>query len=965
METYFQAKSLVKASLDNNQLRIFDGRGQPVGVGLWVGGELGLTCWHVVNQAVPGAGLGALLSFDCPGHPDLGRLAAEVVFCDPEADLAGLKISADLPHAPPPLLQVAASEVWGHPFRAFGFPNGYADGVWATGRILGSDANGWLQIEETQTTGYAVQPGFSGGAIWDESLQGVVGMIVAADTRPGVRAAFVLPVDRLVRAWPELKPYITFFPTYGAEAAPGESPYMGLRYFDTGDAGLFFGREELTEKLAARLAQDPIVIIVGASGSGKSSLARAGLIPTWQCGIATSGGRLSGPVYVITPTAHPLERLAVSLTRDSELVGATAALIDDLGRDVRSLHLWVRKWGERSGEDHCLLLVDQFEEIFTLCKDARERKAWVDNLIYAISQPDGPLRVILTLRADFYQYCAEYEGLRQALDRYQTYIGPMSCAELRRAIEAPALAHAWTFQVGLVDLILQDVGQEPGALPLLAHALLETWQRREGRTLTLAGYTTAGGVRKAIAQTAENVYDQFSPEARRIARRIFLNLTELGESVQYTRRRVKLADLTPPDGHSDVLEGVLKALVAARLVILDHDSAEVAHEALIREWPTLQNWLDEGRSDLLIQRHLTQSAVEWQSRGCDPAELYRGMRLSQAENWARAQASEVGSLERNFLRAAREAVWRERRSVRLRWVGLVVVVGLVVLVVVLALTNQLDPLYQWVYPQPTIEWVIIREGKFLMGSPKNLVALKNEQTVYLDAQNNEQPVHSVYLDAFKIARFEVTNDQYHQCVLAKTCDPSGNSYYTYTENASRPVTNVSWQDAKDFCTWIGGRLPTEAEWEKAARGGKEKELYPWGSETPVCTRGLKNGAQFSDCKHTENADPTEIVGSFAPNGYGLYDMAGNAQEWVNDGYGMYMGYDLKDYDPPIISNPRGVVNEKQKISRGGSWNSNLAYIRVTMRSMEISTNRRNDLGFRCAISVTGEQNGTRTVSPSP
>jgi len=197
--------------------------------------------------------------------------------------------------------------------------------------------------------------------------------------------------------------------TISDEPAEGEPPYMGMRYFDTADAALFYGREALTRELAARVANEPFLAIVGASGSGKSSVARAGLIPALKMGV----------VHVITPTAHPLESLAASLTRESESVTATSTLMDDLKNDSRSLRLYIRKLLSASGGTNLLLLVDQFEETFTQCKDFTERRAFIENLLAAADEDEGRVRVALTLRADFYHHCAEYEGLRNALKTHQ------------------------------------------------------------------------------------------------------------------------------------------------------------------------------------------------------------------------------------------------------------------------------------------------------------------------------------------------------------------------------------------------------------------------------------------------------------------------------------------------------------------------------------------------------------------
>ena len=206
---------------------------------------------------------------------------------------------------------------------------------------------------------------------------------------------------------------------------PGEPPFKGLQYFDEDDASLFFGRELLTAKLVSQLREHHFLAVVGASGSGKSSLVRAGLIPALKRGESLAdttrppSGSTHWPVHVITPTAHPLEAMAASLTRDSESVTATATLIDDFQRDPRSLHLYVRKLLGQGGGNHLLLIVDQFEELFTACKDDAERQAFVDNMMTAVAlETSGPTIVVITLRADFYAHCAQFDALREALSQW-------------------------------------------------------------------------------------------------------------------------------------------------------------------------------------------------------------------------------------------------------------------------------------------------------------------------------------------------------------------------------------------------------------------------------------------------------------------------------------------------------------------------------------------------------------------
>jgi WD40 repeat protein/transcriptional regulator with XRE-family HTH domain len=450
------------------------------------------------------------------------------------------------------------------------------------------------------------------------------------------------------------------------EDAPafGASPYKGLNYFEEIDADLFAGRESLSNKLAERIlglasSKSPderrFLAIVGASGSGKSSLVRAGVVP------ALRWNKISAdwPIHVFTPTAQPHESLAASLT---DSVAATATLMDDLERDPRTLNLFIKRLNQPRNGLHALLVVDQFEEVFTLCRSEERRTSFIDNLLIASSETDGPTIIVIALRADFYGHCAGHPRLREALAQQQEYIGVMSDEELRCAIEEPARRGQWELEPGLVDLLLHDVGHEPGALPLLSHALLETWQRRRGRTMTLSGYAASGGVRGAIAETAEAVFtDQFTREQQVIAQRIFLRLTELGDETGTgdTRRRAAFTELILRPEEAATTQAVLKALADARLITTSADSAEVAHEALIREWPTLRGWLEEDRENLRLHRHLTETSQEWSASNRETGMLYRGARLTQVREWAAGHADEMNDLEREFIKASQASAERE------------------------------------------------------------------------------------------------------------------------------------------------------------------------------------------------------------------------------------------------------------------------------------------------------------------
>ncbi len=449
------------------------------------------------------------------------------------------------------------------------------------------------------------------------------------------------------------------------EALGGLCPYKGLLAFQPDEDDIFFGREAQVEALLDRLLQHRFVVVVGASGSGKSSLVRAGVLAALRRGDVPGSERW--PLRVITPGEHPALRLAEVLTPPEEGGGATGPLV---------------------------VGVDQMEELFIVCRDPLERERFVDILLDAVADDSRDVLVVCALRADFYGSCASIARLAAAVSDVTFLLGPMVERELRRAIDGPAGVAGLRLEPGLADLVLRDLAHEPGSLPLLSHALLETWRRRSGRTLTINGYRESGGVRGAIATTAEAVWNEALGERERpVARRIFLRLTELGEGTEDTRRRVARTDMASgPD--ADEVDAVLRLLVDRRLVTADEGTIEVAHEALIREWPRLRTWLDDDREGLRAHRHLTHAAEDWDQLGRDPAELYRGPRLVAAREWlgrdgeaelnerelAFVDASEAS--EREVLRAEEERVSaRERTNRRLRVLLAATAVALVVALV--------------------------------------------------------------------------------------------------------------------------------------------------------------------------------------------------------------------------------------------------------------------------------------------
>ncbi|MGX2993327.1 nSTAND1 domain-containing NTPase [Streptomyces sp. JNUCC 64] len=458
-----------------------------------------------------------------------------------------------------------------------------------------------------------------------------------------------------------------------AEEDGSDPPYRGLARYETGDRALFFGRDHLVDRLAATLAAHRFVMVTGASGSGKSSLLRAGLIPRLQhpgdgTGPGPDGdgsGRPCAAVRVLTPGPRPASTHAGALTPATGTDGTA-----DPDGDPR-----------RPGDT--VVIVDQFEEVFTLCRDPEERARFLE-LLLAARDPDGGLRIVVAVRADFYGHVSEHPALVDVLREAHLPIGPMTPAELRQTVVGPARTARLVVERELTARIVEDGAGQPGSLPLMSHALLETWRRRQGRTLTLAAYEAIGGVHGAVADTAEETYVRLTPPQAAHARRILLRLITPGQGAQDTRRPAPRAELEA--GHPREAAVVLEHLARARLITLDGGVADLAHEALITAWPRLRNWIAEDREGLAVHRELTEAAAAWHGLARDQGALYRGVRLAVAREWLGRddRAATLTPLEREFLEtsAATEDSERARvlrRNRQLRWLS----AGLALLLVVL------------------------------------------------------------------------------------------------------------------------------------------------------------------------------------------------------------------------------------------------------------------------------------------
>ncbi|MDH4135181.1 MAG: TIR domain-containing protein [Anaerolineae bacterium] len=453
------------------------------------------------------------------------------------------------------------------------------------------------------------------------------------------------------------------------ELAEAVRPYLGLRAFREEDSAFFFGREAFTERLVEAVERTPFLAVVGPSGSGKSSVVQAGLIPALRKGALAGSGTWEFAVF--RPYKNPLWQLAAPLVLmlEPEMDEITRqAKIEELAgyfrreEDRVSLGNTVSRILEKQpGTERLVLVADQFEELFTYGESVPEREIFLGHLLEAAEERDGPLTVILTLRADFYSHCLGVRTLADRLEGRVINIGPMTEEELRRAIEEPARSAGVHFEVGLVERILEDVRGEPGALPLLEFALTELWEKRRGGLLTHEVYEEFDGIDGAIAQRAEREHGRFSEEEKKFTKRVFLNLVTPGEETEDVRRRAALAEILPEEpARADSVRAVVKALADARLITTGREEAsgeetvEVAHEALIRGWERLKGWVQEDRAFLEWLKGLRVDVARWK----ESRELLRGKPLADALDWLEKRGEDLSAEARRFIQAS---VRREKR----------------------------------------------------------------------------------------------------------------------------------------------------------------------------------------------------------------------------------------------------------------------------------------------------------------
>jgi WD40 repeat protein len=472
---------------------------------------------------------------------------------------------------------------------------------------------------------------------------------------------------------------------------PGICPYRGLEVFREQDRAFFFGRESLVQRLMARLKSDRFLAFIGPSGSGKSSVLQAGLIPLL---------RFDSLIALFTPRERPLEELALALRRaaaPNQLPYSTAQIVDQFNHSTDSLHYLAREILQLLPVDgskpvqRFVVIVDQFEEIFTLSQSEPERQQFISLLLRAVEMVGGPVTVILAMRSDFIGKCAPYRDLNIYCSEHLEQVEPMTRDELQSAIESPAHSVGLEFEDGLVGVMLEDVKGSGSELPLIGHALWELfhYQPRQGNRLTAQAYEAIGRIEGALVRRAESLYNGLTVSQQETLRKMFLlGLIQPGEGVPDTRRRAMKEELLAIGGDAEAAEKLIYELATARLLTVGRDEAagqdtvEVAHEALIRNWARIGAWMAEGREIARQRGLLRQAAREWEKSGKNPEYLFHGTRLAQMEEFVTAHGQDLGTLEKEFIAAGTTARKAQRRKKRRNFRAFISALIAVLLVVI-------------------------------------------------------------------------------------------------------------------------------------------------------------------------------------------------------------------------------------------------------------------------------------------
>jgi formylglycine-generating enzyme required for sulfatase activity/energy-coupling factor transporter ATP-binding protein EcfA2 len=626
--------------------------------------------------------------------------------------------------------------------------------------------------------------------------------------------------------------------TFQAKPFDGRSPYKGLETFNEEDAELFFGRERWVENLMGRVKESRTLFVTGQSGSGKSSLARAGLIPALK---KTDYGA-SWLYATMKPGRDPIDALATAFSRLKD-PGLGKYLRENAGQ-ASVLHECAESALSENANQRLVLYIDQFEEVFTqLSKD--KAQVFINLLDHAATVENGRMIILFSMRSDFVPNCATYPQLNAILNQQFVQIGAMQPEELVGAIAQPALRVGLKIDPDLIAQIINDMKGEPGALPLMQFALKDLFDAEQAKggmiALTLNDYLARGGINQALERHANASLEKLTDEEKELARNVFSGLIEIGRGTQDTRRTALSNELIPAGAQAEAVKMVVQKLASARLITTDATTVTISHEKLIDAWSWLKKLVNENRDVIALQNQITADAQEWKEHQRDSSYLYSGARLANAKDKMAAQKLALSGLAQRFISIASDvenAKAREEERRRQKELddarklaesaraqaqaerrGRLVARGFLIVAFILIVVLSYDPIRREILRQHAMksEMVNISAGDYFLGDQEQWT--KDNPDLFL-------PYQKYAISTFSIDVYPVTNMQYGLCIRAGICSRPNSlqSIYEDEVNANKPVINITALDAAEFCDWIGQALPNDKEWELAVRKEKIKSI---------------------------------------------------------------------------------------------------------------------------------------------
>lgn len=724
------------------------------------------------------------------------------------------------------------------------------------------------------------------------------------------------------------------------------SPFPGLRAFTDADAPIFFGRGAETDALVKRLEAARFVGVAGVSGSGKSSLVGAGLLPRLRANAVEGSKDWLLPAWNTEVKQWTGLRFTPGEAGDNPFTALALRLIPCLEPPAESAPALAQRLAEqpaRIGEyvnaalagrpawAEILFFVDQFEELFTAARP--DLRAPFIQMLSCLAEPGQRARVVATLRADFYSAVVEDPALALLFASHHALPAPPLGA-LYEMIVRPAERAALAFEDGLPDQILADTGGEPGALALMAYLLDELYRVRGGdRALTFAKYRALGGVQGAVAQRAEHILGALSPAELAALPVVFHSLAQIDDRGAITRRRAARSEVTATPAAAALVD----AFTNARLLVTgggqgEQPVVEVAHEALLTNWPRLRQELDADREFLLWRQQLRRDVQAWLRDGRGASYLYTGARLIVADRWREQRAERLAPDDLAFLDAS-----RRRRSRRRAVFGSAL--GLFALLFALAAPFVTISVYNEALRQQAIAAAPVAT----FAAAEALLGPDDE---------------TVLVPAFALDRYEVSRQQYERCVLARACAPAFVPTFddagAQPDKAQHPVTSVNAYQAHTFCRWLGRRLPTAAELERAGRG-TDGRLYPWSDDAqpdPSRVNALIEG--YPDRAPSGTVAVNDAAYQDGATRERIMHLLGNAAEWTATPAGCGVTCtEFWDGEQATALERRG-WGWANSFLRPAAAVSPLAEAQVTEASYADI-----DIGFRCAQDTKGE--GTEQI----